>query len=735
MTKRRSQNAVSLFPFLAVLVCTMGALILLLLVTTRRIRQKQEEVAAVVLTSAAAAPLTNGVTAAAMAEAQQHLQSAQQQWKQAEQELLDTQKRHKSLTSERASLEHNLRSLQTVVQEQELLRRNRADELMSQQQDLSALQADCDSAEEALRNAVEAARSAEAELAAAEGKALNAEKLVAENFSALEMLRVQRRVNQQRMADGGTKKTLIEFSGPRGTARTPIVVEVDGGGFLFPTSGVRIRRKDLAGFSVNSNPLLAAVLTTHRYRSNDSVISRPYVLLLIRPDGILDFYPAQRVLGEARIHFGYELLSSNEQVAVADPVDGEAEAVRVAVLDALSRRNQHLAGTSDLQERIAALRAKEAIRRRQAAAARSARQNETFNDSTPDAGEAPVVRPFPHEMSRGAEERRTEIARSESASAGNSNGRWSQPESGFAEGSPLMQERRSIQRLLNPGLDIERSLAAAVEARRSAAGASGNRLPDRTNAPPGGNGSNEASIGQPTAPSPSSATVARTPPSQETTNTDQFWEAIEQQSRNGQSQLAGRDPSSGTAAQLSPNNSLPPIEGQPFQSIKTGDRLASSTTGHAVGGQPGTEGGGSGSQPAELNLTYYERVTVYLDPQCFTVAGDDPVPLHGAPISAILEALLHDLDKAVRKGPEIALVRCVPVVKFVVSPGAHALYLQVAEGLHDRGIPVSSVVSMESHVEEQSEEVGAALRSLDRNPENRRATRVPQPVSAYRELP
>ena len=42
MAKRRTDKTISLFPFLAVLVCTMGALILLLLVTTRRIRQKQQ---------------------------------------------------------------------------------------------------------------------------------------------------------------------------------------------------------------------------------------------------------------------------------------------------------------------------------------------------------------------------------------------------------------------------------------------------------------------------------------------------------------------------------------------------------------------------------------------------------------------------------------------------------------------------------------------------------------------
>ena len=41
MTRKRHQNSISLFPFLAVLVCAMGALILLLLVLTRKIRHEQ----------------------------------------------------------------------------------------------------------------------------------------------------------------------------------------------------------------------------------------------------------------------------------------------------------------------------------------------------------------------------------------------------------------------------------------------------------------------------------------------------------------------------------------------------------------------------------------------------------------------------------------------------------------------------------------------------------------------
>ena len=42
MARRHHQHSVSLFPFLAVLVCAMGSLILLLLVMTRKIRHDQQ---------------------------------------------------------------------------------------------------------------------------------------------------------------------------------------------------------------------------------------------------------------------------------------------------------------------------------------------------------------------------------------------------------------------------------------------------------------------------------------------------------------------------------------------------------------------------------------------------------------------------------------------------------------------------------------------------------------------
>ena len=53
MARRHHNNSISLFPFLAVLVCAMGSLILLLLVMTRKMRQDQYVEQTAVVESAA----------------------------------------------------------------------------------------------------------------------------------------------------------------------------------------------------------------------------------------------------------------------------------------------------------------------------------------------------------------------------------------------------------------------------------------------------------------------------------------------------------------------------------------------------------------------------------------------------------------------------------------------------------------------------------------------------------
>lgn len=133
-------------------------------------------------------------------------------------------------------------------------------------------------------------------------------------------------------------KTLLEFSNATGTVRTPIVVDVTDGGFVFLPSGMKISPADMEGFPVRDNPFLSAVLAAHRHRSGDSVVSEPYVLLLVRPSGTVAFYGAQRILVEARIHYGYELLDPERVIVAGQFEEAEKDLIQESVREALRRR-------------------------------------------------------------------------------------------------------------------------------------------------------------------------------------------------------------------------------------------------------------------------------------------------------------------------------------------------------------------------------------------------------------
>ncbi|MFN5975403.1 MAG: hypothetical protein ACK48U_13220, partial [Planctomyces sp.] len=106
MARRQYQHSVSLFPFLAVLVCAMGSLILLLLVMTRKIRHDQQaELSATRTTAAAVQPVDRSAELQAMeqnaAELQTRLQGLQQKVTALKSEL---EQKHQQLAQTRAEL-------------------------------------------------------------------------------------------------------------------------------------------------------------------------------------------------------------------------------------------------------------------------------------------------------------------------------------------------------------------------------------------------------------------------------------------------------------------------------------------------------------------------------------------------------------------------------------------------------------------------------------------------------
>ena len=711
MAKRRSDKTISLFPFLAVLVCTMGALILLLLVTTRRIRQKQQERAADIVIVESASPAIEPAEDAVSLE----------DWLQAKAALATVQKHRADIDQTLANQTHDYEAALKQLEDDRLNLSELERVQVIEQQDVDAAEAtsvmnelrrsDLERQQAALQKRLEDLRQtileSKEKLESAEALAVAGEQLVRQRFSALQALREMSAQERDQIADGGVAETVIEFSNSAGTSQSPVIVDLTAQGFIFPATQTKIHRKDMDGISVADNPLLSGILAIHRVRSGDSYVSRPYVLLLVRPGGTLDFYVAQRVLKGTHIHFGYELVTEDEVIAAAKSVDGEAEAVRVAVLDSVMRRDRYLEASSTLRRRIAVMQ--------------NGRRG-GGNRPSPDAGEyrneagrrmygkpledSEAENPFERYANlNGPEEATADFNdKAEPQEQANVDSQDTPPEANrFGSLSAATDNRQGIPSTANVQRQVEAELAKALAEREESRIAeslqkfgslmdAADQFNGKGSTQPAGRATFDS--GEP------SAGVASNGATDRREGDDEFWSAMQPLEA---SPLP--DPSAEHGfAQMQPQTDKPvrspTLDGQTHRSHDTSPEAASrlsssggrnSSTSTQYGSSAGS-GGGSAS-----GLVSYDQTTIYLDPQHYTIVGQESVRLHGQSISRIAHTLAGQLYEISRDNPHPLAQTTLPSAKFVVSPGAHTLYLQLAAALHDMNIPVGSIVSMDAH--------------------------------------
>jgi len=325
----------------------MGSLILLLLVMTRKIRHDQQaELSASDTSAAIVQPVDRSAELQALEQSAGELQSRltglQQKVDTLKNELDQKRQMLTRTRTELATLQAKLQVAATSTPaastetDLQLLKREEAELLARLTATEQALLAKRD------------------ELTRAEDAIKEAELQLFQKQSAIVALREQIQSAEAQAAAVSGVRTLVEFSNSTGTTRTPIVVEVSAGGFEFLPNAVRITMADMEKFPVRDNPLLSAILAIHQHRIGRSLTAEPYVLLLVRPGGSLPFYGAQRILTEAKIHYGYELLTADRKVVVKDADLLEPPAVQMALQEAFRRRDKLYARLFDItQEELA----------------------------------------------------------------------------------------------------------------------------------------------------------------------------------------------------------------------------------------------------------------------------------------------------------------------------------------------------------------------------------------------
>ena len=278
MTRRRFRKQAvspSLFPFLAVLVCTMGALIVLLVLVVQQAR---------VYASSMTQELAKDESELEEQLAKQRLLQDDYEW-------------------QREILEQQRTELMAMLSEQRLELSHLEDHIRRLEEKWKRLKSQADQFQ---RLGLE--KSASSERTSVELKQLRA---------AIDAARARLKEAREEAATRPQAFAIVPYQGANGTKRRPIYIECSEEGITIQPEGIVLRRGDLEGPLGPGNPLDAALRATreHWARQGDTAIhGEPYPLLIVRPNGTLAYNYAREALKAWDDEFGYELIDADMQL-------------------------------------------------------------------------------------------------------------------------------------------------------------------------------------------------------------------------------------------------------------------------------------------------------------------------------------------------------------------------------------------------------------------------------------
>ena len=312
--QRRQGAAPSMFPFLAVLICTMGALISLLVMGVRQAQVHAHEII----------EATQVDNAQQQIEAQQNQQLLENyQWRSL---ILRTQREEQQgkISSNRLSLSHLEQHARELEEELEsLVYRHESLQRRLQQDD--AVQAQRTNRQAELKNLAADINVARSKLA-------------------------QARLDRESATESFA---IIPYAGDKGTNRRPIYIECVAAGIIIQPEGILITEIEMAGPPGPGNPLDACLRAVREFYFEHTVDESiaPYPLLIVRSSGVRSYGVARQAMKNWQHEFGYELISDELKLAYPRPQPALAQQLRKAIKAARSRQ-QALAATMPSRYRL-----------------------------------------------------------------------------------------------------------------------------------------------------------------------------------------------------------------------------------------------------------------------------------------------------------------------------------------------------------------------------------------------
>ena len=303
--RRRTRDNVgmNLFPFLAVLICTMGGLIILLVVMVQQARVRAIE-----------GPAVNEVAQARVAQQTAEIEAINSQ------RLVEFQK--SKVLAERQQAEIDDYKWQSSMLKQSYEQTVAA--LADQRLALSHLESHArELSEQASR------MQAEADLIAkntSQDKDFQNEKQSDLDDLKNQLASAQKEVDALRneVANQSTKYSLVPYDGPNGTQRPPIYVECFANRVVLQPENVVLIGEDFQEPLTINNPLAAALRAKREFLMDQGLIQpgvEPYPLLVVRPGAASSYAAARTAMKAWESEFGYELVEEDIELdyQVADP--------------------------------------------------------------------------------------------------------------------------------------------------------------------------------------------------------------------------------------------------------------------------------------------------------------------------------------------------------------------------------------------------------------------------------
>ena len=299
MRTRRHKLQVSTFPFLAVLLCAMGALLLVLLVMDRRAHYAARARAEQAVRRAAEEAAAAAAAQRSAAEDRRHEASAARQ---REQEAV-----HSRLAGTEAELQKEIQSVREELASAAERLRAEQDSEAAVKQKIEAEHAQAGEEAQALvRVKAEEATAA----AAAAAKSASARKELEEMTAGL--ARLEKNLANLKAARAKEEKTfsLVPYNGKRGENRKPVYVECAVGQVVFHPDRTELD-EPLSAPTVQAEVERRVARQKERLPIAQAAAFTPYLMLLVRPDGISTYYRFRETLQGLKIDFGYEFVDKD----------------------------------------------------------------------------------------------------------------------------------------------------------------------------------------------------------------------------------------------------------------------------------------------------------------------------------------------------------------------------------------------------------------------------------------